>query len=357
VDGAEAPADVVRVLSPGWIDLQVNGLDGIAFNDPATTVEQVAQVTRRLWRAGVVRYCPTLITDSFERLAAGMALVARACRAWPEGRSILGIHLEGPYISPEDGPRGAHPQEHVRSPDWDEFRRLQEAAEGHIRLVTLAPELPGAIDFIERLVAAGVRVSLGHTAAQADAIAAAVAAGACMSTHLGNAAHDRLQRHRNYVYEQLADDRLWASLIADGHHLPPGLLKVFVRAKRVPRTILVSDAMLWAGMPPGIYAWGHRHIEVRDDGWIGVVGEPRLAGSGLVLDRGVRNAVRFCGVSLDDAVRMVTHNPAEVMGVYPQYGSLEPNATASCTLFDWVPRTATLDVRQTVVAGEVVFGA
>jgi len=343
------------VACPGFIDVQVNGLGGIAFNDPALTTPQVETVTQRLWETGVALYFPTLITESFDSLSRGLAALARAKRESPAGRSILGIHLEGPYLSPDDGPRGAHPLAHVRDPNWDEFRRLQDAAEGLIRLVTLAPERPGAIDFIQQLVATGVRVSIGHTAAGADAIREAVAAGATMATHLGNAAHDQLQRHRNYVYYQLAADELWASLIVDGHHLPPELVKIFVRAKGPERTILVSDATQWAGLPPGVYPWGHCDIEVRDDGFIGVVGQPRLAGSGLLLWRGVENVVRFAGVNLADAVRMVTEHPARMLGDFPRVGAIEPGADATFTIVEWNEATGSLGVLRTIVQGEVVY--
>ena len=343
------------MLCPGFIDLQVNGLGGIAFNDPALGIDQVQSVTQALWQVGVALYCPTLITDSLENLRRSLSVIARARRETPAGKSILGVHVEGPYLSAEDGPRGAHPLAHVRAPDWDEFQTLQEAAEGGIRLMTLAPELPGAIAFIEKLVASGVCVAIGHTAATARDIRAAIEAGASMSTHLGNAAHDRLQRHHNYVYHQLGADELWASLIVDGHHLPPELVKIFVRAKRPERTVLVSDAAHWAGLPPGIYPWGHCDVEVRGDGWIGVVGQPRLAGSGLMLPRGVENVMRFAGVSLPDAVRMVTEHPAKVLGMTPRLGTIEPGSDATFTLANRHAEGGSLSIRQTIVAGEVVY--
>lgn len=348
-------SDSEPLLVPGLIDVQVNGLRGIAFNDPALSTSQVVEVTETLWRHGVTQYLPTLITDSFDNLSRGIHAIARAVREGDQGRSILGIHLEGPYLSPEDGPRGAHPLEHVRRPDWDEFRRLQDAADQQIRLVTIAPEQPGAIEFIGKAVASGVRVAIGHTAADADCLRSAIGAGACMSTHLGNAAHDRLQRHRNYIYDQLAADDLWASLIVDGHHLPPGLVRIFVRAKRPERVILVSDAAMWAGLAPGIYPWGHCNIEVRADGWIGVVGQPRLAGSGLLLSRGIENVVRFAGVSLCQAVQMATVHPARMLGLTDRLGTVEPERDASLVLMDWHEPECRLRVLRTIVAGETVY--
>ncbi len=344
-------------ICPGFIDVQVNGLGGVAFNDPELQTRQVEAVTERLWRSGVALYCPTLITDSTENLRQGMRAIARACEESLAGRSIAGIHLEGPYLSPEDGPRGAHPRAHVRPPDWDEFRTLQEAAGGRIRLVTLAPEIPGAIAFIEKLVASGVRVSIGHTAAGAAEITSAIRAGASLSTHLGNGAHDLLQRHRNYVVQQLAADELWASLIVDGHHLPPELVKVFVRAKTPGRVILVSDAAMWAGLAPAVYPWGHCDIEVRADGWIGVVGQPRLAGSGLFLDRGVENVVRFAGVSFEDAVAMATAHPAAFLGLAPRIGHIEAGSDATLTVVRWNEAARALAIERTIVAGETVFEA
>src|SRR5207244_4307325 len=181
-------------------------------------------------------------------------------------RPLPARHREGPDLSPEDGPRGAHPRQHIRPPDWDEFRRLQDAAGGLIRLVTLAPEHDGALPFIEKLVAAGVVVSLGHTAASGACIRAAAKAGARLSTHLGNGAHAILPRHPNYIWEQLAADELWASIICDGHHLPPSVARCIVRVKTPARTILTSDAGSLAGLAPGHYhEWG-QELEVRPEG-------------------------------------------------------------------------------------------
>ena len=161
------------------------------------------------------------------------------------------FHVEGPYISPEDGPRGAHPARWVRPPDLEEFHRFQEAARGNIRLVTLSPEWPDATRFIEALTREGVVASIGHTRATSDEIAAAVSAGATLSTHIGNGAHATLPRHPNYIWDQLAEDRLAASFIVDGIHLAPAFLKVALRAKGLERAILVTDAVMPAGCAPG----------------------------------------------------------------------------------------------------------
>src|SRR5205807_1149747 len=168
-------------------------------------------------------------------------------------RAMPCFHLEGPYISAEDGPRGAHPLAQVRPPDLGEFQRIQEAADGNIRLVTLAPELPGALAFIDKLTAAGVVVAIGHTAASPATIRDAVSAGARLSTHLGNGSHAMLPRHDNYLWEQLAADELWASIICDGHHLPAAVMRCILRVKTPARTILTCDAGSLAGLPSGRY--------------------------------------------------------------------------------------------------------
>ena len=170
-----------------------------------------------------------------------------------------GFHVEGPHISPDDGPRGAHPQRWVRPPDLDEFRRWQDATDGRIRIVTLSPEWPEAPRYIEALVAKGVVASIGHTKATAQQIADAVSAGATLSTHLGNGAHPVLRRHPNYIWEQLAEDRLMADFIVDGIHLPTSFLKVALRAKGIERSVLVTDARSPAGAARrGAISWASR---------------------------------------------------------------------------------------------------
>lgn len=342
-------------LAPGLIDLQINGAGGVHFGNPDLTVDQVRAVARLCWAHGVTHFLPTLITDSVVRLEGALRRLTEAAETSDLRPSILGFHLEGPFISPEDGPRGAHPLEHCQTPDWEVFQRLQEAARGKIKLVTLAPELPGALPFIEKLVLSGLEVAIGHTAATRDAVHAAVVAGARLSTHLGNGAHDRIQRHRNYFFDQLADDRLFASIIADGHHLPPDLVKIIYRVKGHLRTILVSDAVQYAGLPPGIYDGGYRKFEVRADGFIGVVGEPNLAGAGLMLIRGIENLARFAQTDIQDGLWAANHLPALFLGLSDRLGKLAPGYEASFTRLHWEPHTGNLQVRETVVAGKTVY--
>ena len=176
-------------VAPGLVDLQINGYGGTEFNDPQLNVDRIVAIGTAMDADGVTSYLPTATTHSYEMLSHVMATLAAACDSPEVARRVPGFHLEGPYISREDGPRGAHPLEHCRAPDWDEFRQLQDAAGGRIKILTLSPEFENAPPFIERVVASGVLVAIGHTAATSDQIAAAVDAGARMSTHLGNGAH------------------------------------------------------------------------------------------------------------------------------------------------------------------------
>ena len=258
-DGNGASAG--RYLAPGFIDLQVNGFAAVDYNLPDTPIEEIARSIRALFATGVTRFYPTVITGSPANMAGALRNLAEARERLPEGAAIEGIHLEGPHISPEDGARGAHPRRWVRRPDLHELHQMQEAARGLVRLVTLSPEWPEATRFIEGAVRDGIVVSIGHTNANSAQIAEAVSAGATMSTHLGNGAHNVLPRHPNYIWDQLAEDRLAAGFIADGIHLPAAFLKTALRAKGPLRSVLVTDAALPAGAPIGRYQFGEQAIE------------------------------------------------------------------------------------------------
>jgi N-acetylglucosamine-6-phosphate deacetylase len=309
------------------------------------TVRHVVDVCRR---HGIGALCPTLVTNSFEALHHGMATLRQACAMDPDiAAAIPAIHLEGPYISPEDGPRGAHPRSFVRPPDWDEFCRLQEAAGGRIRLVTLAQEQEGALRFIEQLTASGVVVALGHTAATGPCIHDAIAAGARLSTHLGNGSHAILPRHDNYIWEQLAADELWASLICDGHHLPPSVVKCLLRVKTPARTILTCDASSLAGLPQGSYREWDQELEVLPNGKITVSASGYLAGSGAFTDHCIGQVLRFTDVSLREAVEMASARPRELLGLPAR--RLEVGAPADLVLFDW-EKDGDIRVRRTVIS-------
>ncbi len=321
-------------VAPAWFDLQINGCDGRNFSSEALNEEDIRHVVTVCRRHGIGALCPTLVTNHYAALAHGFTTLRRACES--DGaldRSLPGFHLEGPYISPEDGPRGAHPRAHVRPPDWDEFRRLQDAAGGRIRLATLAPEQPGALPFIERLTAAGVVAALGHTAASGAQIRDAVAAGARLSTHLGNGCHALLPRHDNPLWEQLAGDTLWASLICDGFHLPAAVIRCFVRMKTPERLILTCDASPLAGLPPGRHRLWEQDFDVLPGGKVVLAGTSYLGGSGVFTDHCLGTLLRLTDVSLADAVAMVTERPRTLLGL--PVARLAPGEPANLVLFDW----------------------
>ena len=360
--GTAASADACPWISPAFFDIQINGYGGQEFSSLELTPEKVEQIVRDHYRFGVTRVCPTLTTESIEVLTHGMRTIAAACDASPQiARSVCGIHLEGPYLSAQDGPRGAHPAQHCKPPELDEFRRLQDAAGGRIVILTMSPEYDGAPSFISEVAGSGVVVAIGHTAADSVQIRAAVDAGARLSTHLGNGAHRVLRRHPNYIWDQMADDRLMASLIVDGHHLPPEVVKSIVRAKDPSRCILVSDISGLAGLPPGRYQSSGCELEILSDGRLVIAGQDQLlAGASLPIGTGIANVMRFAGVDLETAVQMASAHPAQLLGQAD--GALRPGDAADLVLFDLVEDSSTheptgLEIRATICGGEVAFGA
>lgn len=352
ITALESAATASGWVAPAFFDLQINGCDGHSFNSAELTPDSLYHVLAVCKRHGIAGLCPTLVTNRFEALAHGMATIRQACDSDSAvAKAVPAIHLEGPYISSEDGPRGAHPKRHVRPPDWEEFRRLQDAAGGRIRLVTLAPEHDGSLPFIEKLTATGVVVALGHTAAPGSRIREAAAAGARLSTHLGNGAHAVLPRHDNYIWEQLAEDRLWASLICDGHHLPPAVIKCLIRVKTPARTVLTCDASSLAGLPPGRYRQWDQEFEILPVGKVIVPGTAYLAGSWAFTDQCVGTAVAAAGISLADAVDMAGARPRELLGLEPR--RLQVGAPADLVFFDWEPG-GPVQVRTTLVDGDTI---
>ena len=335
---AETPRDGGGLwVAPGMIDLQVNGFAGVDYNDPAAPLAEIARSIRALRATGVTRFLPTVITGSRERMRGALRNLVHARDELGEGRSIAGFHVEGPFLSPEDGPRGAHPREHIRPPDRDEFQRLQDAAGGGIRLLTLAPENPGAFDLIEFAAGQGVVVSLGHTGATPKQIRDAIRAGATMSTHLGNGSHGVLPRHPNYIWEQMAADELYAGLIVDGIHLPPAFVKCAVRAKGLERSVLVTDASSPADCAPGRYRLGDVEVELTAENRVQIAGTRQLAGSALRMDRGVENLMSFAGLTLAQALGLATANPARALRLTGRTGFLESGDTADLMLFRFDP--------------------
>ena len=354
VDPLLSPTDTDVFLSPGWIDLQVNGFAGVDYNSPPSSPEQIGHSIREMFRTGVTLFFPTVITGSPEDIKGALANLAKIKEEIAEGPAMEAFHLEGPYISPEDGPRGAHPAGWARRPDLDEFRRFQDAARGNIRLITLSPEWPEAPRFIEAIVSQGVVASIGHTKATAEQISEAASAGATLSTHLGNGAHPVLPR-RNYIWDQLADDRLAASFIVDGIHLSRSFLNVALRAKGLERSILVTDAVMPAGCAPGQYRLGEVDVELHADGSVRLLGGTRLAGSALQMHRAIAIVMREAGLSLRDAVTLATRNPARVGRIPSRQRGLVPGERADLVRFRYDETTREIRVLETYLNGQRVF--
>ncbi|WP_254507784.1 N-acetylglucosamine-6-phosphate deacetylase [Anatilimnocola floriformis] len=348
-------AGSLPVVAPGFVDLQINGYQGREFNDPQLTAEKVRHVALAMDASGCTSFLATCTTDSYEVLANSFAVLARTIEELPEvAARIPGFHCEGPFISSIDGPRGAHPKQHVRVPTVEEFLRLQDAACGRIKLLTISPEFDEAIPVIRAAVKQGVIIAIGHTAATSEQITAAIDAGATMSTHLGNGAHPQIRRHPNYIWDQLADDRLTASLIVDGHHLPANVVKAMIRAKGTSRCVLVSDVTSLGGMPAGRYATGLGDLEVLDNGKLVIAGQRDiLAGASLLMDTCVAQVMRFAGVSLTTAIEMASTQPAALIGRHDH--RLDVGCPANLVLFDEpTAETTKLVIRRTMSRGEWV---
>lgn len=343
-------------IAPGLFDQQINGYGGYWFCDSRLTPELVVKGLHPYFACGVTRLFPTLVTSSQAALLNGFAVVRKTCEDNPwVDRMVAGCHLEGPYMSGEDGPRGAHPRQHIRPADWDEFRRLQEASGNRIRMVTVAPEVPHAMEFIRSAAAAGITVAIGHTAATTDQIRAAVDAGARTSTHLGNGAHGMIRRHPNYIWDQLAEPRLYASLITDGFHLPPSVVYSMIRVKTPQRTIITSDASGWAGSAPGVYENELGQVEVLKDGRIVVAGQNQLlSGSAAGTDICVARAIEYGQISLREAIDMASRNPCRLNGC--EEAELRTGSLADLFVFRYPGPPANLEILATVASGELRYG-
>ncbi len=343
-------------IAPGMFDLQINGHGGVWFSKEDLTADEVITTLEPHFKFGITRMCPTLVTASPATLASGFAAINEACEreAWV-AKMVPGCHLEGPFIAKEDGPRGAHPLEDVRPADWDEFCELQAISGNRIRLVTLAPESEGAVGFIKKAVDSGVVISIGHTGATPEQVTAAIDAGARLSTHLGNGAHGMIRRHPNYIWEQLGDSRLMASIITDGHHLPPSVIRSVIRTKTPQQTIITCDAAGLAGCPPGVYGERTVEVEILEDGRIVIAGQDQLlAGSSLETDICVANAITHGGITLKQALDMAGCIPARLLGF--EEIRLQRGSRADLILFHYAGPPSKLDFVATMAAGDVRFG-
>lgn len=343
-------------IGPGLVDLQVNGYRGLDLNTLPLTPELVERLALELGSEGVTSFLPTLVSNGDAEIEQALAAISAACsRSSSTRAAIAGIHLEGPFISPEDGPRGAHDAAHVKAPDWELLHRWQEAAEGLIRMITVAPEWPGIAPFVARCVESEIIVAIGHTAATPAQVRDAIAAGARISTHLGNGTHAQLPRHPNYLWEQLAEDELWASVIADGFHLPDSVIKVILKVKGA-RAIVVSDAVCLSGMPPGDYETPiGGEVVLTPAGKLHLRQSPELlAGSAQMLATAISNLVGRGLASLQDAWEMCSVRPSLFLDLQTAAG-LAVGAPGDLVVIE--PDGTGLSISATYRAGEAVFAA
>ena len=303
-------------LMQGFCDLQVNGAFGVDINAPDLSIEALHYLCERLLAEGVTAWLPTVITASTDAILRQLSIVRQACEQDDLcATTIAGIHLEGPFLSPQEGARGAHDARFLQSPDLALFERFQAATGGRIRIVTLAPELPGAIEFIRSLAEQGVITAIGHSLADENTLQQAVSAGARLSTHLGNGLPALLPRHANPFLHQLAEDALMAGVIFDGHHLPSALRRIILRAKGVERLIMVSDATRLTGMPPGRYSEAvGGEVALSDAGRLSLAGTPYLAGAARTLTQDAALALFEDQIPLESVLRLTVENPRRLLG-------------------------------------------
>ena len=303
-------------MKTSLFDIQVNGFAGVDFQQPDLAADDLRRAVDGLAAHETSRIFATLITDSIPSLCAKFENLERIRVQDPVvAAAVCGYHLEGPWLSPEPGYRGAHDPRHMRSPDIADFDRLQEAAGGQIKLLTLAPELPGSTDVIRHAVSSGVQVSIGHTNASEADIDKAIDSGARFCTHLGNGVPAEMPRHDNVTQRLLARDELTAFFIPDGIHLPPFVLKNFFRAKPEGKALFTTDCMSAAGAPPGRYRLADTIVKVGADRVVRKPGQTCFAGSSLAPDEGVENIQLWLNLPAHRAHALFSTNVGEAFGI------------------------------------------
>ncbi len=319
-----APANTLHLpestLCAGFLDVHVHGAGGADVMNGSA--EAVATVARMLARYGTTRFLATTVTAPVDRILTALDVIANSIEGAPAagGAAPIGIHLEGPFLS--HAKRGVHPTALLQPPSAALFDRFFDAARGHIKLMTVAPELPDALDLIAHAVSRGVRVSLGHSDAIASETRAGIAAGAVSATHTFNAMRALGHREPGMLGVVLDADALYAELICDGIHATPEAVRLWLRMKGLERAMLVTDGMAATGMPDGTYMLGDLTVVVAN----GVcMSDGVLAGSVLTMDRAVRNVQAFTGIDLPAAVRLATRNPEAMLGVDPADASADFN--------------------------------
>ena len=340
-------------LAPGLIDNQINGYAGVDFSGLTTTADDIIKALQAIHSGGVTTFLPTLITADLSAMARSLKALREAWEIDDAFRaSVPGFHLEGPYISPEDGYRGCHPLDYIRKPSVDEFRELQEASGNKITQITLAPEAEGALELIKYCISKGVIVAIGHTNASASQIRMAAELGVKLSTHLGNGCANMIHRHNNPLWQQLADERLTPSLIADGHHLLPEEINVFYKTKGAGNIILTSDVVYLAGMDPGEYSYLGTDVLLTNSGMLMDIRHNCLAGASFPIIKGVETMMDFTGCSLEEALGMASLNVAAIYNLADR-GKIAEGKRADLILFERDGNR--IFIRKTYLKGQLVF--
>jgi N-acetylglucosamine-6-phosphate deacetylase len=342
-------------IGPGLFDNQINGFANVDFSGLNLSADDVITAVKALWKEGITSFLPTLITNSHESLIKNLMILYEAlCGDEQINDSIPGFHLEGPYISPEEGYRGCHPLKYIRKPSWEDFLLYQKAAGGKIIQITIAPETEGALEFIGLCTRNGIVVALGHTNASSEQIHQAVERGARLSTHLGNGCANFIHRHKNPIWPQLANDQLTTSVIADGHHLLPEELQVFYKVKGPDKIILTSDVIHLSGMDPGRYTFLENEVILTPEGMLINPELNCLAGASFPLKKGIENMMRFTGCSLKDSINMATGNVATLYTL-DNRGKIITGRRADLILFELEGNQ--LKIVKTFVKGKLVYQA
>lgn len=318
-----------RLICPGFVDLQVNGGGG-AFLTEQPAYDSLQRMAQAHVRFGTTSMLATVVTADEEAMARALAVVSEGVRTPPAGARMLGAHLEGPFLNPVR--KGAHPERFIREPRLELFERLLGAAGGSLRLLTLAPELPGALELIESARGASVAIAVGHTEATFDEAVRAIEAGASLGTHVFNAMRPLAQREPGVIGALLQSDAVTVSVIADGVHVHPACLSLVFRSKGAERTALVTDAMPPVGTDAASFRLYGTEVAVRDGACY--LPDGTLAGSAFSMNRAVRLMSALPDVSLLDAVRMATATPARALGLQDEIGVLRPGARADIAVCD-----------------------
>ncbi|MDH7490127.1 MAG: N-acetylglucosamine-6-phosphate deacetylase [Anaerolineae bacterium] len=319
-----------RIVAPGFIDIHTHGGNGVAFGESGDAAAELRTYAEWVVRHGVTGFLCSLTTPDADALLQTVRAFADALTQGTSGAEALGLHLEGPFLNPAR--RGAIPSSWLRNPGPGEVDSLIHAGRGWIRMVTLAPELPGAAEAAARFRRAGAVVAMGHTDADCETAAAALRGSFSHATHAFNAMRGFHHREPGALGAVLASDRATAELIPDGVHVHPAAMRVLLRCLGTERIVLVTDASPWAGLADGNYKWLGQTVRVQDGR--ATLPDGGLAGSVAAMDQCVRNAATLIGVPLADAIRMATLNPARVLGLHGRMGQLVPGMPANLVVLD-----------------------